>query len=191
MPATIGVAELTFAKTDTEPKDTPATYAPAVRVGGAVQVNLTINLASGQDYADNQMSEDVNVFVSGSAATEIDNIDLETEAVIFGSTYDENTGELGDSSLDSPPYGSLAYYQLKQIGGVNVFRGVFYPKARAALSPDNASTKNASISFQHSNPNFTIFQPNVGNWRYRQEFESEAEVLAWIDEKRGVSKTTP
>lgn len=193
MPAKIGVGYLMFAPFATEPTDALPTYEidKLVELGRTVAANLTVNMSSGQDFANNRLTEDVNKFASGTLATEIDHMDLQTESIVYGSTYDETTGTLSDSDSDDPPYGGAAYHQLLMINGVEKFRGVFFPKVKAVVGQDNAQTRASSLTFQHSNPSFTIFKPTFGKWRYREDFDTEAEVLAWQREMLGVTEPAP
>lgn len=59
----------------------------------------------------------------------------------------------------------------------------------AILGNDSAATKGSSITFGTSTTTFTVFRCNSGAWRIRKEFSSEADVIAWCDEKLGDTGT--
>lgn len=166
-----------------EPATSLPTYADTVVLGKLVTANLTVNLASGELYADDELAEQVSEFISGTLAMDTDDMRSEVAAVVYGATLDEETNELTYKGGDAIPQGGLAYYKVLMRGGVKYYKGYYYPKVKAALGNDNAQTKSSSITFGTTNTVFTVFDPNVGGWRITKEFTDEAEVVAWCDEK--------
>lgn len=51
------------------------------------------------------------------------------------------------------------------------------------LQEDNKNMKPNSITFATTPINFTVYEPDTGDWRYTKKFDTEAEVQAWIDKK--------
>lgn len=155
--AKIGAALPMWAPIADEPKDALPKYgAEQIEIGTLVAANTSVTFASGQDHGSNRLVEEVNDFVSATCAMENNDTTLTVESAIYGSTMDEQSKELGDGAEDSAPYGGLTYYQTIQRNGKKVYRGVFYPKAKAALGQDNAQTKAGSVSFQHTTTNLSL-----------------------------------
>lgn len=183
--ASFGAKYIKFAPVKTEPEGKLPTYDAAVELGKLVKAELTVNIATGELYANNMLAEKSDEFISGTLAVEVDDMEKEIEGTVYGSAY--NDGELVDNAADVVPYGGLAYYKTLQRSGKPVFEACYYPKAKAILSTDSAATKGSSITFNTKPLSFTIYEPDSGDWRYRKEFSSEKEAIAYVDDKLGRS----
>ena len=101
-----------FAPFKTEPAAALPTYDTAVTVGALVSANLTVNLASGELYADDALKEQLSEFASGTVALETDDMTDAVAKVIYGATGDSgSTGELKFNKGDTAPYGGFGYYK--------------------------------------------------------------------------------
>ncbi len=153
-------------------------------LGKLVAANLTVNLASGELYADDSLAEQLSEFSSGSIAMETDNLADTVASTIYGATV--SGGVVIYNKSDAAPEGVLAYYKDLMIAGVRKYRAYIYPRAKAAIGNDNAQTRGSSITFQTAQTTFTIFDDASGNWRKTKEFNTEAEAKAWIDSELSV-----
>ena len=72
--ASFGAKYPHFSKIKTEPDDALPTYEGPVNIGRLVKADLTVNLASGKLYADDELAESVDEFSSGSVAMETDDM---------------------------------------------------------------------------------------------------------------------
>jgi len=127
----------------------------------------------------------VSEFSSGKIAVESDNITLPVQAAIYGATLVDD--ELGFGPADTAPYGGFGYYQILMINGVKKYRAFFYPKAKASLESESASTKAGGFTFGTAAIPLTIMAPAYGKWRYVKEFDTEAAAKAYIDAKLNVT----
>lgn len=182
--AAFGAKYFKYAKIKEEKKNQLPTYDAdkTMMLGGLVKADLTVNFASGETYADDMLAEKAEEFISGSIAAEVDELEDETASVIYGAKINE-LGEKADNTGDSAPYGGLAYYKCLMKNGAKFYRGYYYPKVKAALGNDSAATKSSSITFATTPINFTVYEPDTGDWRYTKKFDTEAEVREWIDKK--------
>lgn len=189
--AQFGAKRPRFAPVATTPDDALPTYnfESVVTIGKLVAANLTVNNASGELYGDDALAEKIDMFASGSLELQTDDKTAEVHAALHGATLDELKDELTDSDSDVAPRGGLAYYKVLIRNGVRVYQGVFHPLVNAILGNDSAATKGSSITFGTSTTTFTVFRCNSGAWRIRKEFNSEAGVIAWCDEKLGDTGT--
>lgn len=164
-----------------EPVDALPKYGARAVIGRLVAANLTVNLATGELWADDDLAETHSEFASGTLAMETDDMEDATAAVVYGASATEKrvTYKKGDVA----PYVGLAYYKVLKRKGVVFYKGYFYPKAVAALGNDNAQTRGNSITFGTTATNFTIMAPNTGEWRITETFTTEAEAKAWVDEQ--------
>ncbi len=177
--ASFGAKNPYFAPIESEPEGTLPVYkGEPVKIGRLVKADLTLTMASGKLYADDELAESAEEFVSGSIAMETDDILDTVASVIYGATVKEKTVVYNTS--DNPPPGGLAYYKKLMRHGKLVFKGLFFPRVKAALGNDAAQTKADSITFGTSTTNFTVSNANNGDWRFTEEFETEDAALAWV-----------
>ena len=177
--ASFGAKNPYFAPIESEPEGTLPVYkGEPVKIGRLVKADLTLTMASGKLYADDELAESAEEFVSGSIAMETDDILDTVASVIYGATVKEKTVVYNTS--DNPPPGGLAYYKKLMRHGKLVFKGLFFPRVKAALGNDAAQTKADSITFGTSTTNFTVSNANNGDWRFTEEFETEDAAMAWV-----------
>ncbi len=160
-----------------------------VQVGRLVKADLTVNMASGELYADDELAESMSEFSSATLAAETDDMVDEVASVVYGCEVVDKTVHYKYG--DTPPEGGLAYFKTLVRKGEKSFKGVFYPRAKAALGNDSAQTRGNSITFGTTATTFTIFSCNSGDWRLTEEFATEAEAKAWVDAKLGKAAPNP
>lgn len=172
-----------------EPEDALPKYGEKVVLGRLVAANLTVNLASGELYADDALTEQLSEFASGTIAMETDDMLDDVASVVYGATATEK--KVTYNKGDTAPNGGLAYYKTLMRNGVKFYKGFYYPKARAALGNDNAQTRGNSITFGTNSTTFTVMSANNGDWRITETFPTEAEAKAWVDEQLAKAVVTP
>lgn len=156
-----------------------------VVIGKLVAANLTVNLASGELYADDSLAEQLSEFANGSVAMETDNMADDIASEVYGATVSE--GEVTYNKDDTPPEGVLAYYKSLMVSGERKFRGFVYPKAKAAIGNDNAQTRGSSITFQTAKTTFTIFPDDNGDWRKTKTFDTETAAVTYVKTACGIT----
>ncbi|MCM1190744.1 MAG: hypothetical protein NC541_15825 [bacterium] len=188
--AAFGARYINFAPIDKEETGKLPTYksGETISLGELVAANLTVNFATGEMYADDRLVENINEFASGSIAVEVDELEDEQAAVIYGAEINKN-GEKVDNTRDSAPFGGLAYCKTLSKNNEKFYRGYFYPKVRAALGSDNAATKSGSITLASTPINFTVYEPESGEWRYTKRFDTMEEAKKWVDAKLSNGET--
>lgn len=150
-----------------------------VVLGKLVSANLTVNLASGELYADDSLAEQLSEFANGSIAMETDDMTDDNAAAVYGCTVNE--GVVTFNKDDTAPRGALAYYKVLMRSGKKYFKGFYYPRVRAAVGNDNAQTRGSQITFNTTSTTFTVFTDDNGDWRKYQTFDSVEKCKAWID----------
>lgn len=177
--ASFGAKGPHFAKIKEEPDGKLPVYeGEPVRLGRLVKADLSLVMASGKLYADDELAESAEEFISGSIAMETDDILDDVASVVYGAEVDE--GRVIYNTRDNPPPGGLAYYKKLMRRGKIVYKGYFYPRVKAALGNDAAQTKTDSITFGTSTTNFTVYSANNGDWRHTEEFGEEKDAIAWV-----------
>lgn len=166
-------------------KERPADKLPVYRdegpveLGRLVKADLSVNIASGKLFAGNVLAENVDLFASASLAVETDDMVDEVASLVYGCEVVDKMTHY--KSGDTPPEGGVAYYKDLMRDGVPVFKGIFHPRAKAALGNDSAQTRTDSINFTTTATTFTIFACNTEDWRITEEFDTPAEAKAWVD----------
>ena len=154
-------------------------------LGKLVAANLTVNMASGEIYADDELAEQVSEFSSGNLAMETDDLTDENAQVVYGCQVRD--GEVIYNTDDKAPRGCLAYFKSLMRGGVKFYKGFFYPRARAALGNDSATTKGANITFTTAQTAFTIMSDDAGDWRKTKTFTDSDSAAAWCEQMTKVA----
>lgn len=162
----------------------PEDKTEGVVLGKLVSANLTVNLASGELYADDALAEQLSEFSSGSIAMETDDITDENAGVVYGCTVKEKLVTYNKN--DTAPRGCLGYYKVLMRSGKKYFKAYFYPLVRASLGNDNAQTRGNNITFTTTSTTFTVFADDKGDWRLTETFDTAAAAKEWINEKCGI-----
>ncbi len=184
-----------FAPFKTEPENALPEYDALLNIGALVKADLTVNLASGELYADDALQEQISEFASGTIAMETDDMTDDVAQKVYGATA--GTGESGEllfNKGDTPPYGGLGYYKVLMRNGDRIYKACYYPKVRAALGNDSAATRGNAITFGTTPTTFTVFACNSGDWRITKEFtgaDAEKAAQDWLKTKLGVTPPAP
>lgn len=183
--ASFGAKYPCFAPISAEPDQALPTYDTAhrIEIGKLVKADLTVNLASGEIYANDVLAESVSEFASGTIAMETDDMEDTAATVVYGVTVTNKL--LADNVADAAPEGGLAYYKKLMRNGKILYKGFFYPKVKAALGNDSAATKGSSITFSTTATTFTVKACGNGDWRQTEVLETEAAAKAWVKERLG------
>jgi hypothetical protein len=156
-----------------------------VVLGKLVSANLTVNLASGESYADDALDEQLSEFASGSIAMETNDMTDENASEVYGCKVQDEvvTYNVGDTA----PSGKLSYYKSLMRSGKKFFKGIMYPCVRAALGNDNSQTKGSSITFSTTQTTFTVKADDNGDWRKTKTFDKEADAVKWVEEQCSIT----
>lgn len=160
------------------------TYGTGSVISELAKVTEVINWATGEAYYDDELSEEISEFRSGTATVDHKGMEDTALEAIYGSTITD--GVLEDGATDSPGYGGFAFYYSILDGGVTSYRGVHYPKLKAKLSGETYDTKGNAITLAGGQTIFTVFQADNGIWRRRKRFTTAADAELWAKAAVGV-----
>ena len=187
--AVFGAKYPCFAPIETRPENGLPTYGTGAPLGKLVSANLTVNLASGELWADDALDEQESEFASGSIALETNDLEDSKASMIYGAKVVNQ--EVHYNKGDNAPRGGLAYYKTIKRKGVKFYKAYFYPEVQAALGNDNATTRGSSITFTTTSTTFTVFAPEDGDMRITREFDDEQAARAWIQSKLNIANLYP
>lgn len=191
--AVIGLKHPVFAKIGTYTPGSRPTYTDGLKIAKAVSADVTINTAATTFYADDAEDERDDSFTGGSITFGINTLAYETEALMFGSKLEksgENSGEIIDAENDNAAEGGFGYYRVHKIEGVRKYEAVWLLRTVFKKMDESTATKGESISFQNPSLVGTIMRVqdyNGGAWRERKMFDTEAECVAYLNGKAGIS----
>ena len=158
-----------------------------VVLGKLVSANLTVNLASGELYADDGLDEQLSEFSSGTIALETNDLTDDNAAEIYGCNVTD--GVVTYNTGDTAPMGRFGHYRVLMRGGKKYFEGRYFPRVRAALGNENDQTRGNSITFQTVNTTLTVFADDNGDWKKTQTFDTEPAAKAWVSQMCAITET--
>lgn len=167
-----------------EPAAAKPVYGSKLDMGHAVKAYLSITVASGSVVGDNVTLVEVEEFVSGQLDAETTASDLQKNAVIYGHTYAEATGEVS-SAEDHAPNGGYAYIQhILMKDKSKIYRATCLHKVNAMTGSEtqNADTRQPGTpNFAKNAVSYRVLPDNTGAWRTRQDFDTQAAAVAFIE----------
>lgn len=138
-----GVDMLHYAKVIT---DTTMAYAAdtPIRVPGTTEIGFNINAQTGTFHADNGPYATATALGEMDGAVACADVPPKMRSDLYGFDYDEKTGEMTASDINSPDMAFL--YRIQKSNGA--YRYVCIYKAKAAPNEERVQTKGGSINFQ-------------------------------------------
>ena len=161
-------------------------YGDIIDMGENVKAYFTKTYATGDIYGDDKNLLHDELFVSGQLDCETTCSDLELNAAIYGRSF---VGGVEASNVDDvAPEGGYGYIEpILLANKTRVYRATFLYLVTAMPSQekDEADTRKNDFNPKMNAVSFSVAADNTGDFRARQEFNSEAAALAWIQSKFG------
>lgn len=181
--AALGMRRSWFYPITAEPENAHPTYGEKLDMGAAVKGYLAVTTVTGSIPGDDIEQVSIDKFVSAQLDVETTMSDLEVNAALFGHTYSETGGEVSNSN-DQPVSGGYAC--IEQF--INKTRGNFYRVSCfykttpiASSEKQEADTrKSGEFSPKNNAVSLKVTEDNTGDWRIRQDFETQSEAEAFI-----------
>lgn len=155
----------------------------------AVSSDITIRRSSAANYGDNREVDKDNSVVGIDLSLTVTDVTLEDKAAMLG--YVKH-GEDYDLAADATPYGGLGYVEAIRHAGETRFVGWWLYKVQLGMASIGHRTKESEVAF--NNPTMTgggmglvVADDQKTAFFANHEFSTEAEAIAWVDEKAGVT----
>lgn len=165
------------------------TYGASVSLGHAVRAALTVNAADVPIYGDDALQLRVDSFISGTLETETLLSELELESTLYGGTYASASG-LTRTLNDAGTPGAVFYIRklMKKDKSLVYRAGAFFRcTANRSASGWDADTKKDSVEAKNATVTFDVMPCDTGAWNWEQDYTSEADAIAGINTKLGLS----
>ena len=140
----IGVSDLHFAVLNEDEPNGTTTYDEPVRAQGLIGITVTPTVASGELYADDQLSQTNGSLVGYEISLNPEELTLEEQAMLLGGELDANGGLLTPDGSNAP-YVALMFRSQKSDGEYQ-YRVIY--KVKFQPYDETYATKDSSITYQ-------------------------------------------
>ncbi len=190
----IGMRRSWAFKIVSEPENALPVYGDIQDMGAARLGTLTYTTAAVDIEGDDQVLRHVEAFQNGSFVGETTVNDLALNAFLYGHSYAAGV-EHSNGDDQSPPLGYGFIEPILKTGSdAPIFRATLLPKitANPANEAQSAATRQGgSITPTYNSVTYTVYTCKTGDWRLRQEFDTEAEAEAWLMGIAGATASWP
>lgn len=188
--AKYGARDINFAKIKSEAENALPTYDVKQNLGALQSVTDSVAFNEGRQYGDDILKEHINEFKELTVDVEVAELSIAVAGAVFGAkaTPGENGagGEIVYSDADVAPWGGLAFVSCKLINNVRKFRGIFYPKVKAAMQGETYTTKGDSITLTGGKLHFVGVTAANGVFKAESDdFDTYDAAKAWCNAKLG------
>lgn len=182
----LGMRRSYFAPIAARPANAHPTYGSVLDMGEAVLGHLAVTYATGDVYGDDASRLHVEQFISGQLDTETTCGELELAAAVYGRKFVD--GVETSNKDDAAPDGAFGYIEpFLRADKSLVFRAVFLYSVTPMPSQekDDSDTRKGDFNPVNNAVSYFVAADDTGDWRDRQEFNSEVAADAWLMDKFG------
>lgn len=170
------------------------TYSKGFICGKAMNTDIDPQYAEGSLFGDNAQAEYDNEFKSANVTLGTTTLPTEAEEVLYGHTVSEDKKEITDSSGDEANYVGMGITTQEKVEGVSKFVAMWMYKVKFQGGKESFKTKGDSIEYQTPSISGVAIALDKADkngkkpWRDRKIFETEAEAIAWLKTKAGMTE---
>lgn len=181
-----GIKFWPFAKENPEPAGAMPNYGEPITIGELNQVSDTITYNEASSYGDDVRARYLRQLREYGLTVQVLDISNENMSVLLGAKLDTE-GTLRIGSNDNAPYGAVTFTRRVLLkDNVMKLKGMIYTKVKASMEGRTYTTKGDSITLTGQGITFGGSPCNSGDAiLISPDFETEAEVEAWFEEKLG------
>lgn len=160
-------------------------YGDPISLGALQRLSDNPSYNEAKIYGDDVLDEYVSEFKECPLDIEITELKNEAAAAVTGAAVGGDAdGDLVFGGDDVAPYGGLACYVRKLVGGKACFQGIYYPKAKATMQGEEYATKGDSITLTGGSLHFLASTCKKGAWKVKSKLlDTEDAAKAWVDGK--------
>jgi phi13 family phage major tail protein len=167
------------------------TYKDGKVMAKAIKATVTSESNDVKLYADDGVAESDKTFRGGKISINIDDLTNEIYAELLGHTFNDAENSVLNNSNDIAPYIGIGFYGKVIRNNSPKYMAKFLFKMQFAEPTDENDTKGETVAFQTPTIEGDVFMMDNGDWRDQIEVDTEAEAIAWIDQKLGIAATPP
>lgn len=160
-------------------------YTNGAVLGKAMDASAKYNFDSARLDADDALQETDKSFLDGTVTIGVYGMALATRAILMGHSASSPNDGLTGNVADVSPYVGLGYYGKS----TNGYTAIFYTKVQFGDPADEFATRKDKTEFKTPTLDGTIMKDDDGDWICIEEFALEADAVAWLNGKVGISST--
>lgn len=173
--ARIGLKRFRFSNLDEEENViTPKT------LGKAVDCKCSLELNSGELFADDVLAESDYSFSGGTVTVTIDDDDDTVFAPLLGHKISED-GEVIRNDNDIAPYVAFGRIITKIVSGAYKYKVEFFHKVKFKDTLPEEKTKGKSVDFTTTSIEGSIMKKSNGDWSRTKTFDTLADAIDYLD----------
>ena len=171
--------------------DDEENYVAPSTLAGAIECQVSLNIAEAKLNADDVVKEKVTEFTDGTITMGIDDDDDAKLSVLLGEsseTYTTGSGSTAKSVTvyksnvdDVPKYFGFGQVVPKMVNHKKVYKVEWFPKVQFKPYVSDKKTKGDSLEFTTPSIEGSIFANKDGDWRKRATFEDESDANTFLD----------
>lgn len=159
-------------------------YTAGAVIAKAMKASIKINRNNEVLYADDDIDEIDQSFISGIETLSLNELPLEVQSVLLGHSI--INGEMTANKNDISPYVGHGFYGAVKRNHQNKWRAIWFRKVQFAEPDDETETQGEKIVFKTPSIEGTIMKDIHGDWKDEKVFDTEPEAIAWLDGKAGI-----
>ena len=160
-------------------------YTNGAVIAKAMSASIAINKNNTILYADDDIDEIDQSFISGTETLGLNELPLEVQSVLLGHSI--VSGEMTANSNDVSPYVGHGFYGKIKRNNAIKWRAIWFKKIQFGEPNDETETQGESVVFQTPSIEGTIMKDINGDWKDEKVFDTEAEAIAWLDGKASIT----
>jgi len=160
-------------------------YTAGAVMAKAMSASIKINRNNEILYADDDIDEIDQSFISGTETLGLNELPLEIQSVLLGHAI--ANGEMTANKGDKSPYVGHGFFGKVRRSGVDKWRAIWFTKLQFAEPDDETETQGEKVVFKTPSVEGTIMKDITGNWKNEKVFDTEPEAIAWLDGKAGIT----
>lgn len=166
-------------------------YSGGKVLGKAISASAKISYSEAKLYADDVLAESVKEFQGGSLTLGLDEMEDDTEVLLFGHTKttgsDGKADELVANAEDMGAYVGVGFYGTRIKDHVRSYKAIWYTKVQFKDPEESQNTRGENTTFSTYSIEGDLLRDDRGDWRKSAVFTTEAAAVAWLNEKAGIS----
>lgn len=163
-------------------------YTEGFVIAKAMNANIVITKNNQKLYADDDLDDIDQSFISGLETLGINELTLENQAIMLGHSLDGN-GEMLANKDDIAPFLGHGFYGKIKRNGAYKWRAIWFRKIQFGEPNDETTTAGETVAFQTPTIEGEIMKDINGDWKNEKILDTEADAIAWLNEKAGIPVT--
>ena len=152
----------------------------------AMTANASYNFDNAEIYADGALQATDRRFTDGTLELGTYGLSFATRADMLGHTVSSPNDGMRANKDDEAPYVGVGFYGVTADGK---FLAFWYPKVQFRDPNDQMTTRQKNAQYSSPTIQGTIMYDNNGDWYIPEVFALEADAIAWLNTKAGISAT--